>query len=164
MLLSMLMSISAAVQIVQNTSDSLEIYFPPNYLGALWLCILTFFMLLLTFKTPGRLRYLFAAASLVCVFFALDFSAYHGRIVLSRPAQTLTLEERSFYYRHTNSYPLNSVEQAIVKAGRYQNREMALLLSSGQEIPVGNGYSSRGGEYQAANAINSFLARNNAER
>ena len=92
--------------------------------------------------------------------FALDFCAYHGTITLSGPTRTFTLEERSFYYKHTNSYPLNSLEQAIVKAGRSQNREVALLMSSGEEISVGDGYSSRGGQFQAANAINAFLARN----
>lgn len=152
----------SAVQIVQNTSDNLMVYFPPNYFGGIGLLLIALICVVITVKSYDLTKYLFATLSPIMVFLALDLFAYHGTIILSRPTQTFTLEERSIYYKHTYSYPLGSLEQAIVKAGRDHNREMALLMSSGQEIALGgwDAYSSRRGMFQAAHAINAFLARN----
>jgi len=91
------------------------------------------------------------------LYFLLDSCAYRGTLTLSRAAQTIRIEEHSFYYKRTNIFPLHSVERVVVKAGSSQNRELALIMTSGQEILVGNGYGSRGGLFHAADLINAFL-------
>lgn len=157
----MAISLSDTIQVIQNSPDSLRVYFPPRYPGAILLFFMTLIFILIAIKSHARSNNVFfSVAALITFFFALDFCAYHGTITLSGSTQKFTLEERSFFYKHTNSYPLNSLAQVIVKAGRNQNREVALLMSSGEEVSVGDGYSSREGQFQAANAINSFLARN----
>jgi hypothetical protein len=51
-----------------------------------------------------------------------------------------------------------SEKTAFIETGRSQNRQMAFVLDSGKNISIGDGYMSKDGFYQAANAINNFLA------
>jgi hypothetical protein len=159
----MSINIMGTVRVVQNSPGSLQVHFPLDYLGATLLSLGTLFVIFMTvvsYNRKGKFSWICILLSLIGLFFTLDTFAYRGTITLSSASQTFTLEERSFYYKRTHSYPLSSLEQAVVKAGRDQNKEMALLTSSGLEISVGNGYSARDGMFQAANAINAFLARN----
>lgn len=159
----MAISIPGAVQVLQNSPGNLQVHFPLDYIGAAFLSVGTLFVIFMTVVSYSRKAHFFwigILLSLVGLFFALDACTYRGTITLSSASQTFTLQEHSFYYRRVHSYPLSSIEQAVVKAGRSQNKEMVLLTSSGQEISVGNGYSARDGMFQAANAINAFLARN----
>jgi len=159
----MAINFPGAVQVIQNSPDSLQVHFSLDYTGAILLSVGLLFVIFMTVLSYNRRTHFFwigVLLSLAMLYAALDTCAYRGTITLSSTSQTFTLEERSFYYKHTHSYPLSSIEQAVIKAGRYQNKELALLTSSGQEISVGNGYSTRDGMFQAANAINAFLARN----
>jgi uncharacterized protein (UPF0333 family) len=139
------------------------VHFPLDYIGASLLSLATLFGIFMTvvwYRQKGKISWVCVLLSLSVLLFALNTFAYRGTITLSSASQTFTLDERSFYYRHTHTYPLNSLEEAVVKAGRNQNKELTLLLSSGEEVSVGNGYSGREGMFQAAHAINAFLARN----
>jgi len=146
----MAINFPGAVQVIQNSPDSLQVHFSLDYTGAILLSVGLLFVIFMTVLSYNRRTHFFwigVLLSLAMLYAALDTCAYRGTITLSSTSQTFTLEERSFYYKHTHSYPLSSIEQA-------------LLTSSGQEISVGNGYSTRDGMFQAANAINAFLARN----
>ncbi|HEX3436267.1 MAG TPA: hypothetical protein VHT24_05820 [Pseudacidobacterium sp.] len=157
----MSVNLSSAVQIIQNTSDVLKVYVPPNYPGGVLFFLLTIVSATIAIKSYGlKSQIVWGIASIVLVLFMLNYWTYHGNITLSRTAQTFTFEERTLYYNHTQIYPLNALSEAIVKPGRYQNRMLALLMSSGQQLSVGEWYSSRGGIFQAAHAINAFLADN----
>lgn len=156
------MNISDAVRIIQNSPDTLQIYFPPRLAGGIGFLILAAILAALAFKLHERkwmlvLDLVFVAGLL---FGGLDMCTYHANVVLSSKAQTFSYEEKTFYYRTAKTLPLSSVEQAIVEAGSTQNRRFVLLVATQPSIPLGDGYNSRGNQFAAARAVNAFIARN----
>ncbi|MGD0832414.1 MAG: hypothetical protein ABR907_15880 [Terracidiphilus sp.] len=96
-------------------------------------------------------------------FFYFDaYSTYteNGAAVLSETRNTLTMKHKG----KTDTYPLQSVQQAVVQTGDGGSLRMVFVMNDGQVVPMGDGsWSPRGGAYAAANAVNSFLLSGSME-
>ena len=156
------MSLSDAVQIVQASPDSLQVYFPPRYAGGILLLVLgvTIAGLAVKLHQTKITLILFVVMGVAFLFAGLDLCTYRANVTFSGKNQTFSYEEKTFYYRNAKTYPLSSLEEAVVKAGSTQNRKLTLLVTSQPQIPLGDGYNSRDNQFEAAQAINAFIARN----
>ena len=158
------MNLSDAIQITHNSQNGLQVYFPPRYPAGILFLVLGVAATVIAVKAHERrlLLYLFGTLAVAFLFIALDNCTYHATVRLSITPKTFYYEERTFYYKTAKTYPLSSLEEAVVKNGTSQNRQLALLVVNGPQIPLGDGYNSRANQYEAAQAINSFIGVNAA--
>jgi len=156
------MNFSDAVQIIQVSPDSLQIYLPPRYTGGLVYIVFGLLAVALAIKLHQTkfMLFLFSAVALFFLFGGLDLCTYHAHVTLSGKTQTFAYEEKTFYYRTAKTLPLSSLKEAVVRAGSTQNRQLTLLVTSQPQVPLGDGYNSRKNQFEAASAINAFIARN----
>ncbi len=118
-------------------------------------------MLTLAYKFHDRklMLVLFGLMSAFFLFGGLDLCTYHATVTLSATSQTFAFEEKTFYYHTEKTFPLGSLQEAVVRSGTTQNRQLTLLVASQPMIPLGDGYNSRANQFEAAHAVNAFIAR-----
>jgi hypothetical protein len=148
---------SSALRVVESTSSRLVIVDPPNYLlGAILLIVgILIGGFLLKFKGQANLRLMLIV--LVPLFIgAIGFVTSSTVVELSKASNNLTISRRRFGFTQSASVtPFSSLRFATVETSRGARR-LALITNSGGVLHP-SGAAARGGEYEAANAINDFL-------
>jgi hypothetical protein len=160
---------SSAVQLVLDSPNQLTIIRPINMglvIGASMSGVggSLFLLIIASFMKSNRFITITEGASftkyILVVFFALcgvfvGYWAYTdaATAVLSKTQGTLSITHDGV----TDTYPLQSVQQAQIQSADGGTLRMIFVLSDGQIVPMGR-WAEREGMYQAANAVNSFLS------
>jgi hypothetical protein len=149
--------ISSAISVVQKTPDVLEIHVPASHFEAVGWVIIGIILLitgLASFRRKFQFVLFFVLGVYVVWMGVIDWSS-GCRAILSAVDQTLTVRETSLFGTDTDSYPLNSVSQAVVESQR-GNHRLFFAMNDGKEVFM-SGFTMQNGYYQAQQAINSFL-------
>lgn len=154
---------SSAIQVVENSRARLIVWNPPYYsLGAAFvvLGLVTFVVLLLVGRSQPARRSLRLGPLVLMTgpFVAVGFGLLTSQTVVtfSRDADEVSVQDRFFGVSSgTVKVPLGDVRFATVETSR-GSRKLVLVCQSGRAIGIGV-FSSQGGQYAAANAINDFL-------
>lgn len=156
---------SSAIQIIERTSSRLVVVDPPYYLIgigllATWAVSLPVVLAIglkyeVTRKVMpwwllGSLPFIVGGLMLCTGKTVLTFSRETGRVSIVRSYLGFSLRPQEI--------PLDQAAKAVVETAR-AGRSLVLLTRSGQPIAL-TSVTDREGYYEAANAINSFLARN----
>lgn len=153
---------SSAIQVLESTPTRLHIYCPPNFGLAIGWLIGSFLCALLYLwlghqqgKKLGLWWLMPAAAACVGIFLLSTF----GNVVLSTANNSFLMSERYLFVIHSDhARPLKDLQQAAVETNEGGTHLLNFVFRSGAEVPLGPGFMNRDGFYQAANAVNSFIA------
>lgn len=153
---------SSAIQILESTPSRLHIYCPPNYGMAFGWFIVSMAAALLLVWTRHRAGKAVGWWWVVPIFFGslgVFLMSTFGHVTLSSKDGSFHLNERYLFLIHRDhSYPLKDLQQAVVETNEGGTHLLNFVFGTGEEVPLGPGFMNRSGYYQAANAVNSFLA------
>jgi hypothetical protein len=153
------------IQVVEHTSDRLVVVDPPNMLmglGALFAAALMSFFVLKYGKPdnpnePARWGLVLGVFAGPIVLLALVLLTARTTATFSRPEGTFTLQKTWLGVPvSTRRLPLKAVKSASVTEYA-ETRRLMFVTESGEALPLGLS-SDRKGHYEAAEAINMFLA------
>jgi hypothetical protein len=166
---------SFTVRWTLNSPNQLTVHVPPDYGFAVPMLIVgavLLFIAWIVFRCVKRGKrgelfwyWLFLPPAIPLILALVAFRC-HSDAVLSKSDGTLIIDRQMVFYRTHDSYPLQSVLQAVVPsvlvsqddgANYYTWKQVSFVLSSGQTIPLSS-REFRYGYYQAGNAINNFLS------
>jgi hypothetical protein len=157
---------SSAIRCAFDGPDVLVIHRPPAYSAAFWFFFFALVLgipLILSVSASIRngqtmdkddLKTVLGGACILMFLFAA-FVVYddQGTATLSRKEGTLTVIDGS---GAKAIYPLQNLQSVIISGNGYGSSKMIFVLSNGN-VSLGI-WMGRDGEYQAANAANSFLS------
>lgn len=153
---------SSAIQVLESTPTRLHIYCPPNFgLAVVWMvgsfvCALLY--LWLGHQQGKKLGFWWlmpVGAACVGIFLISTF----GNVVLSTANNSFMMSERYlFIIRSEHALPLKDLQEAVVETNEGGTHLLNFVFRSGPEVPLGLGFMNRDGYYQAANAVNNFIA------
>jgi hypothetical protein len=104
----------------------------------------------------GKISLLLFMMLFIATFYFITYECFTsgGTAVLLKDQNTLTMQQSG----KTETYPLRSVQQAIVQTADGGSLRMVFVMNDGQVVLMGDGsWAPRGGAYAAADAVNSFL-------
>ena len=148
---------STALRVVESDASKLVILDPPNYLlaGILLLVALAIGIFMLKSGAQVTVR-MMAIILLPLVISGLGLLSSNTVVEFSKASGDVTILRRRFGFPKSPSVtPLSSLRYARVETSRGARR-LALITNSGGAL-YPTGAAARGGEYEAANAINDFL-------
>ncbi|GAA3747760.1 hypothetical protein [Terriglobus aquaticus] len=150
------------VQVLTPSAGVLQVVYPLDVItaGALSLSVcFVLFMARVLYKKNGKLPWFAVVLAAFTFYFCLDALSYRGTITVSQADRTIRIDERSFYYQRSATYPIASFNRAVAETGSSRNRQLVLLTPSGQSVHFGNGFTGRSGIDHAAYVLNAVLSR-----
>ena len=150
---------SSAVQWILDSPQQMTIYRPRDYSSLfLWFgmaaaVVIAFALLALLVRGARGAVWIAPVVLLFGLFFGYLTYSDAATAVASKTDGTLRItNERGV----TDTYPLQSVQKAVVETQDGNSRRMVFVLSTGEDVPLGM-WAPRDGLNQAADAFNRFL-------
>jgi hypothetical protein len=156
---------SSAVQWILDSPQQMTIYRPRDY-GSLylWIGMAAFIAIGITLFglfVKGARGALWSVPIVALIGFFLVHRTYidTATAIASKGGGTLSITNGSGV---TDTYPLASVQKAVVETQEGNSRRMTFVLSTGEDVHLGE-WAPRDGLSQAADAFNQFLADSQAQ-
>lgn len=151
---------STAAQWILDSPQQMTIYLPRDHssmmsmIGIFSVVAIAIVLFALLVKGSRGLLWMVPVVLLIGFFVVHLRGSDTGTAVASKANGTLQITTAS---GDTNTYPLQSVQKAVVETQSGNSRRMVFVLSTGEDVPLGM-WATREGLYQAADAFNHFLS------